>query len=60
MTTEGHADIAIVEEVSETPQSALQSSVCKAVAKLLGIAPELQGFDRIRSLCRGQNKNQCL
>lgn len=56
MTTEGFVDMAIVEEVSETPHSALQSSVCKAVAKLLGITPELQEFDHIRSLCRGQDK----
>ena len=56
LTTEGFVDMAIVEEVSETPHSALQSSVCKAVAKLLGITPELQEFDHIRSLCRGQDK----
>ena len=55
-TTEEFVDMAIVEEVSETPHSALQSSVCKAVSKLLGITPELQEFDHIRSLCRRQGK----
>ena len=48
--------MAIVEEVSETPHSALESSVCTAVAKLLGITPELHEFDHIRSLCRRQGK----
>ena len=57
VTTEGFVDMAIVDEpVSETPHSTLQCSVCKAVAKFLGVTPDLQEFDRIRSICKGQGK----
>ena len=35
MFTERFVDRAIAEEVSETPDNALQSSVCKAVARIL-------------------------
>ena len=53
-TTEGHLDMAIVEEVSETQDSALRSSVCKAISRMLGVTTELQEFDCIRSLCKGK------
>ena len=53
--TEGFVDMA-VPEVSPDPQSVLQSSVCKAVAKLIGVTDELQEFDRIRSLCKSKGK----
>ena len=53
--TEGFVDMA-VEEVSLASQITLQSSVCKAVAKLVGVTPELQEFDHVRSLCKSQGK----
>ena len=49
--TEGVVDMA-VDEVRETPCSVLQSTVCKAVAKLVGMSSELQEFDHVRSLCK--------
>ena len=39
-----------------TPSGTLQSSVCKAVAKLVGVSDELLEFDRIRSICKGKGR----
>ena len=51
--TEGYVDM-VVPEVSPDPHSTLQSSACKALAKLVGVTDELQEFDRIRSVCKSK------
>ena len=55
LETDGFVDMA-VEEVSESPHSTMPSTVCKAVARLLGITPELEDFDRVRSVCKSLGK----
>ena len=51
--TEGYVDM-VVPEVSPAPHSTLQSSACKALAKLVGVTNELQEFDHIRSICKSK------
>ena len=55
LETDGFVDMA-VKEVSESPHSTMQSTVCKAVARLLGVTPELEEFDRVRSVCKSLGK----
>ena len=38
-----------LEEVNQGPQCTLQSSVCKVLARLVGISKELLEFDLVRS-----------
>ena len=44
----------VVPEVSPDPHSTLQSSACKAVAKLVGVSDEFLEFDGIRSICKSK------
>ena len=53
--TEGYVDM-VGPEVSLNPHSSLQSSVCKTVAKLVGLSDELLEFDRIRSICKSKSR----
>ena len=55
--TEGCVDMGVLE--LNLPKHHLQSSVCKAVARLVGLTDELQEFDRIRCLCKAKG-NQAL
>ena len=53
--TEGFVDLAD-EEVRNDQHSTLQSSMCQALGRLLGITKELQQFDCVRCLCKRKGK----
>ena len=56
--SEGCVDIGVL-EVHADPHTSLQSSVCKTVARLIGLTDELEEFDRIRRVCKAKG-NQAL
>ena len=53
--TEGFVDMTLQVE-SQDPQGTLQSSVCKAVARVLGISKELFEFDCVWSKCKDPSR----
>ena len=55
MDTEGRVDMA-VEEVSQEPQTALQTRLCKALVRHLGDSQELREFDLVRSRCKDSDR----
>ena len=56
LDTEGFVDLAD-EEVRNDQHSTLQSSMCQALARFLGVSKELQQFDCVRCLCKRKRKH---
>ena len=48
------ADMAV--EVPNNPMCELKTSVCKAIAKLLGLSSELREFDNVGSFAKSKNR----
>ena len=59
LDTEGFVDLAD-EEVRNGRHSTLQTSMCQALARFLGVSKELQQFDCVRCLCKRKRKHVLL
>ena len=46
----------MVVEVPNNPMCELKKSVCKAIAKLLGLSSELSEFDTVRSFAKSKDR----
>ena len=50
LNTEGTVDVQVDEILNSCPEVSLESSVCKAIAKLLGSSTDLNVFDQLRCM----------
>ena len=50
LNTEGIVDVQVDEVLNSCPEVSLESSVCKAIAKLLGSSADLNVFDHWRCM----------
>ena len=56
LNTEGTVDVQVDEVLNSCPEVSLESSVCKAIAKLLGSSAYLNIFDQLRCMYKARRE----